>query len=353
MGSCLLCLNAFILAIYFVLFIDEATATTSTSCYSDVASLSRDIEAQELSFSAVEYIVCPGTFSQGGTIQIGKNVRWPIYLKCGETGALSNNCTFDGGEKHLNLELYEIYAGISVSGFTFQRSTGVSVKIYDESSFIESSLLRPSDIAVTFIDCIWLENKHLPQQKGGIVEVSQHSKSPVGVNRPVMFVRCVFSNNYAPSGTIFLNSAVAILKFCEFISNRGGWAIELQSKASEVSSYNSCFENNVGPIYIYPGSTVPRVNINNFGINNNLEGYFCEGWYDNNTFQCTKFTSDRCMRYDPIDQPSISPTTLASSSPSNMPSTLSCSAPVGIGTFRITILVFVGYILGKFCFSGA
>lgn len=27
------------------------------------------------------------------------------------------------------------------------------------------------------------------------------------------------------------------------------------------------------PIYIYPGSTAPRVNINNVGANNNLEEY--------------------------------------------------------------------------------
>ena len=108
----------------------------------------------------------------------------------------------------------------------------------------------------------------------------------------------------------------------QFTNNKGGWPIELQLD-STLSLYNTCFQNNPGPVFVYPGSAVVDLK-ENYAADNNEDGYDCEGAYDDDSDVCTTFSASQC-RLDEVASVE--------------------GASYEVAPFRLTVLVLVGSIL--------
>eukprot|EP00814_Leptocylindrus_danicus_P021756 CAMPEP_0116030518 /NCGR_PEP_ID=MMETSP0321-20121206/16909_1 /TAXON_ID=163516 /ORGANISM="Leptocylindrus danicus var. danicus, Strain B650" /LENGTH=222 /DNA_ID=CAMNT_0003505353 /DNA_START=238 /DNA_END=906 /DNA_ORIENTATION=- len=217
-------------------------------------------------------------------------------------------CTFNGGRSHLYIPDDDI-TGTYVSGFTFKNANETSVMTYGTS-----------DSTATFHDCHWEGNTG---DEGAAMNV-WHTYDARGQAQSVLIDDCSFIDNAAADGTVLVEGGKVTIKNSQFRNNKGGWPVELQLD-STLSLYNTCFQDNPGPVFIYPGSTVVELD-ENYAYNNNEDGYECEGAYNDNTDECTVFSASQCL----ADEVS---------------SVQSASASNEVAPFRLTVLVLVGSIL--------
>jgi hypothetical protein len=131
-----------------------AQAVIKPTCYDNSTILFDDIVAKEL-FQFEEYILCPNTVFRLGTIpgpsasccQDGMSpitARSNSKVKCGDSGASSNNCTIVGSQFQVVSSFYafnEYSNNIEFQGLTLQGSS-------------YAAILLENDGDIIFTDCI-------------------------------------------------------------------------------------------------------------------------------------------------------------------------------------------------------
>ena len=117
------------------------------ACYDDWKTLLDDIEASD---GGESFVVCVGTTLKPYGIESGGEIFTDIWIYesdiqilCGDNGASTNMCTFEGGRSHLYVPDDDI-TGVYVSGFTFKDANETSIMTYGTSAS-----------SATFKDCHW------------------------------------------------------------------------------------------------------------------------------------------------------------------------------------------------------
>ena len=62
---------------------------------------------------------------------------------------------------------------------------------------------------------------------------------------------------------------------------------------AEATIYNTCFDDNQGPVFVYPGSALLESK-DNYASNNNFDDYDCEGAWQDQEDICLDFTATTC-----------------------------------------------------------
>jgi hypothetical protein len=131
----------------------ELPTFADRDCWDNFTQIFFDL-VQKVPFSENTYTICPNRVYRVGYAfdgnQCCRDGDFPLaprantHFKCGEDGALSNNCTVVGGSFHVlfNEFVYaEELSGVTVQGFTFQ-----SPELHTIQAAATGSL--------TFIDCV-------------------------------------------------------------------------------------------------------------------------------------------------------------------------------------------------------
>ena len=139
-----------------LLLLLPAATRAQAECFSNLTVLAAAMSAGPV-FETVEYTLCPNTVYQVGNLVAGRCCEGgdsPIFLransiiKCGDDGALANNCTFIGGQSHVAVffELFEeLVTGSEIRGITFGESSFANLLLASPGSFslIDCSFSNP------------------------------------------------------------------------------------------------------------------------------------------------------------------------------------------------------------------
>jgi len=303
-----------------------------------------------------EFVVCPRTTlypeyleypdGNGGTevltdIWVSES---NISILCGWDGALQNNCAFVGGKSHIYLTQTNM-TDFFMSGFTFTGASETSI----------SAWASPLSNA-HFTDCVWKDNSASSAPAINVWftydYVGGEEVDPIAMM--VKVSNSLFVDNASRDierGSAILNEGgVLIIENSIFTDNRNGWPVEV-ALFGTLELTGSCFMNNPGPVYMFEGAVLIS-NSDNYGSNNNGDGYFCEGVYIDVDMECVEFDATFCAvsiasappTSMPSDAPSLeyryptqSPSLIPSSTPSVYPSNTPSANPTPMPSVSPTI----------------
>jgi hypothetical protein len=243
-----------------------------------------------------EYILCPDTtYTTSLPLVPGETtendapitIRPNLTLKCGASGARSNNCIVTGGvgmtgtPENFNDDLD--LGNVLIQGITFQALEGVNFNLAHFNG------------QVTIEDCAFLDSRAFPNilLDGGTVLEDEAEDFPIDEHLITTFKDCLFENNTIVSGLnvenvaalVWLPSGLQTTNFvgCAFIEND----FDVRAASTEVEAIigtengtlslrNNCFIDNdvdfIGVVQTFPRQ--PVLAVGNFGTQ--PERYICD-----------------------------------------------------------------------------
>jgi len=294
-----------------------------------------------------EYTMCPNTLSIIGELDYSNKLisgtgspaiplRSNLHLKCGESGDRENNCVIRGGDVQIDGTNYfglgkdESIENVIIEGFIFEQATRYSVWA-----------TRRGDI--TFIDCEWkdITEAYAPLYFDYFDASNRDSYLDVD------FILCDFKfNRYFGDGAypamIVANGEQNRLNLernyfykNDFEFNNTQWKKNsvLVETGGQVTMKLNCFEENrvgVAPVVSYSSAVLSD---GNFGTYLNetkckyVASFKTQSDFDNFSPECTNYEEAQSCQRDRTSMPSASPSKEQTFKPSMSPTSLPSSSP--------------------------
>ena len=188
-----------------------------------------------------------------------------------------------------------VLSDISITGFAFIGASNTTVGAWGYSD-VSTAVLRY---------CYFSDNFG---EFGGAVNIYHETKDGM----KLWLEECTFVNNVAKYGSaVLVEAGWASVSLCSFTGHRGapagstvevsdeGWPIEVIFYGTLVLN-DSCFQDNVGTVYIYEEGTIEEYGGNFAALNQGgPETLNCNrGLFDNNQIEgleCKKFEGTECL----------------------------------------------------------
>jgi len=233
----------------------QPTTPPLLGCYSSTAEINdKEIVLEDTSVPR-EYHICPNSVFEMETNPL--DIIHPNFtVMCGDDGKSSNNCTFKGGLKQIQMSQVNITSSkphaslenITIQGITFTSSTGSNIQVLEDGLpvhfTVKDCIFNKNDLYYNIF--IEYDNSSL------VVEDSKFTENTININEGLPFSACIFSIT-APSVTI---------RNCEFLDNTsnnnvGGYTVatillyddkNLESNGefdTRLNITDSCFQRNL------------------------------------------------------------------------------------------------------------